>query len=183
MPEPRPVRPDAGPEAPVRSPRFARDLGLGDDDEWTRTARQGPKRRVGRLGPARERPDGKLWWYLEGSRPPRRRRKTHHDHRDRPGVVGGVGGRGIALREQSIGAGRSAKKGGGTGGGPVEVVPSTRSTCTYTGDFHAITSRTNLLARRSDNHVHHATRSAIDVRQVCVEADPRRNDHRALPMS
>ncbi len=46
-------------------------------------------------------------------------------------------------------------KGGGTGGGASQVVPSDDINMHFTGDFHAVTSAHNLLAAMVDNHLHH----------------------------
>jgi formate--tetrahydrofolate ligase len=71
----------------------------------------------------------------------------------------------IALREPSLGPCLGAK-GGGTGGGRSQLVPSDRINLHFTGDFHAITSAHNLLAAAIDNHLHFETDLNIEPRRV-----------------
>ncbi len=70
-----------------------------------------------------------------------------------------------ALREPSLGPCMGVK-GGGTGGGKAQLVPSDRINLHLTGDFHAITSAHNLLAALIDNHVHFASDLGLDPRTV-----------------
>jgi len=58
----------------------------------------------------------------------------------------------VALREPSMGP-CFGVKGGGTGGGRSQLVPSDRINLHFTGDFHAVTSAHNLLAALLDNHI------------------------------
>src|SRR3989304_4945700 len=51
----------------------------------------------------------------------------------------------IALREPSIGP-IMGMKGGGTGGGRAQVVPSDEINLHFTGDLHAVAAAHNLLA-------------------------------------
>ena len=60
----------------------------------------------------------------------------------------------IALREPSLGP-CFGVKGGAAGGGYSQVVPMDELNLHFTGDFHAITSATNLLAALLDNHIQH----------------------------
>jgi formate--tetrahydrofolate ligase len=71
----------------------------------------------------------------------------------------------IALREPSLGP-CFGIKGGGTGGGQSQVVPSDDINLHFTGDFHAITAAHNLLAASIDNHVHFGTKVGLEPRSV-----------------
>jgi formate--tetrahydrofolate ligase len=57
-------------------------------------------------------------------------------------------------------------KGGGTGAGRSQLVPSERINLHFTGDFHAITSAHNLLAALIDNHLYWGNALRIDPRRV-----------------
>jgi formate--tetrahydrofolate ligase len=73
-----------------------------------------------------------------------------------------------ALREPSLGPVFGAK-GGGTGGGRSQLVPSERINLHFTGDLHAVTSAHNLLAALADNDVYFrssATGTQLDPRQM-----------------
>jgi formate--tetrahydrofolate ligase len=59
----------------------------------------------------------------------------------------------VALREPSLGP-VFGLKGGATGGGKAQVVPSVDINLHFTGDMHAITSAHNLLAAIVDNRLH-----------------------------
>jgi formate--tetrahydrofolate ligase len=71
----------------------------------------------------------------------------------------------IALREPSLGP-CFGIKGGGTGGGRSQLVPSDDINLHFTGDFHAITAAHNLLAAAIDNHLHFGTDVGLDPRRV-----------------
>jgi formate--tetrahydrofolate ligase len=71
----------------------------------------------------------------------------------------------LALREPSLGPCMGIK-GGATGGGYAQVVPSARINLHFTGDFHAITSSNNLISAMIDNHIYHRNLLNIDPRQV-----------------
>ena len=71
----------------------------------------------------------------------------------------------VALREPSLGP-VFGMKGGGTGGGASQVVPSDDINMHFTGDFHAVSSAHNLLAAMVDNHLHHGNASGMDPRRV-----------------
>lgn len=58
-----------------------------------------------------------------------------------------------ALREPSLGP-VFGVKGGGTGGGKAQVIPSADINLHFNGDLHAITSAHNLLAALIDNELH-----------------------------
>lgn len=71
----------------------------------------------------------------------------------------------VALREPSLGP-CFGVKGGGTGGGRAQLVPSDRINLHFTGDFHAITAAHNLLSAVIDNHLHHGSSLNLDGRTV-----------------
>jgi len=71
----------------------------------------------------------------------------------------------LALREPSLGP-VFGMKGGGTGAGQSQLVPSERINLHFTGDFHAITSAHNLLAAMLDNHLYWGNALGIDPRRV-----------------
>jgi formate--tetrahydrofolate ligase len=71
----------------------------------------------------------------------------------------------LALREPSLGP-VFGMKGGGTGAGRSQLVPSERINLHFTGDFHAITSAHNLLAALLDNHLYWGNALRIDPRRV-----------------
>ncbi len=71
----------------------------------------------------------------------------------------------LALREPSLGP-SLGMKGGATGGGRSQIVPTERINLHFTGDFHAITSAHNLLAALLDNHLYFGNALGIDPRRV-----------------
>jgi len=71
----------------------------------------------------------------------------------------------IALREPSIGP-IMGVKGGGTGGGRAQVIPSDEINLHFTGDLHAVAAAHNLLAAVLDNHLYHDNLLRIDPRQI-----------------
>ena len=71
----------------------------------------------------------------------------------------------VALREPSMGP-CFGVKGGAAGGGFVQVVPMEDINLHFTGDMHAITAATNLLAAMIDNHIHQGNNLKIDVRRI-----------------
>lgn len=71
----------------------------------------------------------------------------------------------LAIREPSIGPVMGIK-GGGTGGGKCQVVPSTDINLHFTGDMHAISIAHNLLSAILDNHIFHGDRFHIDPRYI-----------------
>lgn len=71
----------------------------------------------------------------------------------------------LALREPSLGP-CMGKKGGGTGGGRCEILPSDRINLHFTGDFHAVTAAHNLLAAIIDNHLYFGNPLQIDPRRI-----------------
>lgn len=71
-----------------------------------------------------------------------------------------------ALREPSLGP-VFGLKGGATGGGQAQVVPSDEINLHFTGDLHAITAAHNLLAAMVDNRLHFDGPSCLlDCRRV-----------------
>jgi len=71
----------------------------------------------------------------------------------------------VTLREPSLGP-VFGLKGGATGGGHSEVLPSDKINLHFSGDFHAITSAHNLLAAMLDAHIHHGNSLRIDTNNV-----------------
>ena len=84
----------------------------------------------------------------------------------------------IALREPSIGPCLGIK-GGGTGGGRSQVIPSDSINLHFTGDIHAVESAHNLVAACLDNHLYFDNTLRIDPRQVLFRRAMDMND-RAL---
>ena len=82
----------------------------------------------------------------------------------------------LALREPSLGP-CFGIKGGAAGGGYSQVVPMEDLNLHFTGDFHAITSASNLLAALLDNHIQQGNELRIDTRQViwkrCMDMNDR----------
>ena len=68
----------------------------------------------------------------------------------------------VTLREPSLGP-VFGLKGGATGGGQSQVIPSEMINLHFNGDFHAVTSAHNLLAAMIDAHLHHGNELGIDV--------------------
>lgn len=71
----------------------------------------------------------------------------------------------VTLREPSLGP-VFGLKGGATGGGLSQVIPSERINLHFNGDFHAITSAHNLLAAMIDSHLHHGNALRIDIDDI-----------------
>jgi formate--tetrahydrofolate ligase len=82
----------------------------------------------------------------------------------------------LCLREPSLGP-VFGVKGGGTGGGRAQVVPSDVINLHFTGDLHAITAANNLLAALVDNDLHFEGQSGLDPRRVrwrrCLDMNDR----------
>src|SRR5262245_26235433 len=70
-----------------------------------------------------------------------------------------------ALREPSLGP-VFGQKGGGTGGGKSQLVPSERINLHFTGDLHAVTAAHNLLAALCDNDCYFRGNAGLDPRQI-----------------
>ncbi len=71
----------------------------------------------------------------------------------------------LALREPSLGP-CLGMKGGATGGGYSQILPTDRINLHFTGDIHAITSANNLLSAVIDNHIYQGNELNIDPRRV-----------------
>ena len=71
----------------------------------------------------------------------------------------------VALREPALGP-TFGIKGGATGGGYAQVLPTEDINLHFNGDFHAITTANNALSAFIDNHIHQGNDLAIDVRRV-----------------
>ncbi len=71
----------------------------------------------------------------------------------------------ITLREPSLGP-NFGVKGGGTGGGKCQVLPSDEINLNFTGDFHAISAAHNLLSALINNHVFHGNELNIDLKEL-----------------
>jgi formate--tetrahydrofolate ligase len=71
----------------------------------------------------------------------------------------------ICLREPSLGPCFGAK-GGATGGGRAQIAPMDEINLHFTGDLHAISSATNLLAAMIDNHLYWGNPLGIDPRRI-----------------
>jgi formate--tetrahydrofolate ligase len=84
----------------------------------------------------------------------------------------------VCLRQPSLGP-VFGMKGGATGGGRAQLVPSADINLHFTGDFAAVAAAHNLLAALIDNHVHHGNTLGIDVRRIAWKRVVDMND-RAL---
>ncbi len=71
----------------------------------------------------------------------------------------------IALREPSLGP-CFGMKGGATGGGYVQVLPSEDINLHFTGDFHAVTSANNLIAALLDNYLYHNRSKQVGLKKI-----------------
>lgn len=71
----------------------------------------------------------------------------------------------VTLREPSLGP-VFGIKGGATGGGLSQVLPSDIINLHFNGDIHAVTSAHNLLAAMIDAHLHHGNTLRIDVDNI-----------------
>ncbi|MDD6223574.1 MAG: formate--tetrahydrofolate ligase [bacterium] len=79
------------------------------------------------------------------------------------------------LREPSLGP-VFGLKGGATGGGKAQLIPSEKINLHFTGDFHAITSANNLLCAALDNHIYQGNQLDIDPNQICIKRAMDMND-------
>ena len=82
----------------------------------------------------------------------------------------------IALREPSLGP-CFGVKGGACGGGYAQIVPMEDINLHFTGDIHAISIATNLIASLIDNSIHQGNELNIDPRTIswkrCVDLNDR----------
>ncbi len=80
------------------------------------------------------------------------------------------------LREPSLGP-VFGIKGGATGGGKSQVVPTCEINLNFTGDLHAIGAANNLLSAAIDNHIHFGNELNIDSNRIlfkrCVDMNDR----------
>lgn len=79
------------------------------------------------------------------------------------------------LREPSLGP-VFGLKGGATGGGYSQIAPMEDINLHFTGDFHAISSATNLLAAMLDNHIFQGNSLNIDNRKIVLNRVVDMND-------
>lgn len=73
----------------------------------------------------------------------------------------------LALREPSLGP-VFGIKGGATGGGKASIEPENEINLHFTGDFHAVTEATNLLASIVDNHIYQGNALDLDTDKILV---------------
>lgn len=82
----------------------------------------------------------------------------------------------VALREPSLGP-CFGIKGGACGGGYSQIVPMEDINLHFTGDIHAVSIATNLIASIIDNHIQHGNFLRIDPRTItwkrCVDLNDR----------
>ncbi len=71
----------------------------------------------------------------------------------------------IALREPSLGP-CFGMKGGATGGGYAQVLPSEDINLHFTGDFHAITSANNMIAALLDNYIYQNRSKQVGLKKI-----------------
>lgn len=71
----------------------------------------------------------------------------------------------VTLRQPSLGP-TFGIKGGAAGGGYSQVIPMERLNLHLTGDFHAATAATNMLAALIDAHLHHGNALDLDVNRI-----------------
>ncbi|NQX47101.1 formate--tetrahydrofolate ligase [Paenibacillus tritici] len=70
-----------------------------------------------------------------------------------------------ALREPSLGP-CLGMKGGATGGGKAQIVPSDEINLHFTGDIHAVTAAHNLLSAMIDNHLFQGNSLGLDPQRI-----------------
>ena len=89
----------------------------------------------------------------------------------------------IALREPSLGP-CFGVKGGACGGGYAQIVPMEDINLHFTGDIHAVSIATNLIASLIDNHIHQGNKLGIDSRTItwlrCVDLNDRALRHTVI---
>lgn len=82
----------------------------------------------------------------------------------------------LALREPSLGP-VFGLKGGGTGGGKAKVEPEEDINLHFTGDFHALTTITNLIAAFIDNEAFYKSELNLDTSRItfsrCIDINDR----------
>ncbi len=144
--------------------RIAEKLELGDDD-LELYGRYTAKIRLGRLPAPNAAPRGKL--ILVTAITP-----TSHGEGKTVVSIGlaqaieRLGKKSLAtLREPSLGP-VFGIKGGATGGGRAQVLPSARINLHFNGDMHAVTAAHNLLAAMIDAHLHHGNELKLDLDNI-----------------
>ena len=81
----------------------------------------------------------------------------------------------LALREPSMGP-VFGVKGGATGGGMAQVGPMADINLHFNGDFHAVSSATNLLCALLDNHIYQGNELDIDPNTITLRRVVDMND-------
>ncbi|MCK4233225.1 formate--tetrahydrofolate ligase [candidate division WOR-3 bacterium] len=71
----------------------------------------------------------------------------------------------VTIREPSLGP-LFGMKGGATGGGRAQVLPTEDINLHFTGDIHAITSAHNLISATLDNHIFRRKEPKLDPRRI-----------------
>lgn len=74
----------------------------------------------------------------------------------------------LSLREPSMGP-VFGKKGGATGAGKAQILPSNEINLHFTGDLHAISYANNLLCALIDNHIHQSNYLKINPKTIAVK--------------
>ena len=85
----------------------------------------------------------------------------------------------IALREPSLGP-CFGVKGGACGGGYAQIVPMEDINLHFTGDIHAVSIATNLIASLIDNHIHQGNKLGIDSRTISKQKYEALNDEERI---
>ncbi|BCS80426.1 formate--tetrahydrofolate ligase [Anaerocellum diazotrophicum] len=81
----------------------------------------------------------------------------------------------VTLREPSLGP-FLGLKGGATGGGASQILPSIDINLHFTGDIHAVTSANNLLCAAIDNHIYHGNSLGINPKSITIKRSIDMND-------
>jgi formate--tetrahydrofolate ligase len=153
----------------------AAELGL-EPDELEPHGKHAAKIDLAALDRLREGPDGKLVCVtaVTPTKAGEGKTTTAISLADAFGVIGERAA--LALREPSLGP-VFGIKGGGTGGGRAQVVPSDLVNLHFTGDIHAIGAANNLLAAMLEAHLQHGNALQIDPLSItwrrCLDMDDR----------
>jgi formate--tetrahydrofolate ligase len=158
---------------PIRA--IAERLGL-DDDDFEPYGRHAAKLDLSTLDRLEAEPDGKLVC-VTAITPTKAGEGKTTTAVSLTEALGLVGERPLlCLREPSLGP-VFGIKGGGTGGGRAQVVPSELVNLHFTGDIHAIGAANNLLAAMVDSHIWHGNELGIDPDTItwrrCLDMDDR----------
>lgn len=81
----------------------------------------------------------------------------------------------VTLREPSLGP-FLGLKGGATGGGACQILPSIDINLHFTGDIHAVTTANNLLCAAIDNHIYHGNSLGINPKSITIKRAMDMND-------